>query len=144
MRGWDLLVRFVTAWNRDRWELVVLSIPFTRAVLYAAHLAPAQLNDEVIRPLWQVIALIALGASALIATVGVLRERPIIERAGLHILGPLAVLYGLASAVSDWHRGLVTFAVYTMIAACCFARAHEITKAMRIVNRTLEARTGQQ
>ena len=125
--------------HANRWQLAVLFIPAARSVLYAAGLVPSQLTSQVLPTLLQVVILTYLGAAAVVAIYGVLREQPIVERAGLMSLWPAASMYGLTLFIADPARSGLSLVIYGVVAAAARSRQGEITKAMRLTNRVLSA-----
>ncbi len=122
-------------WNR--FELVCLVIPLARAVLYVCGFAPAQLDESLVAQPVQAAALCLLGAAAFTGLVGVLKQWPIVERAGLHLLWPMCVAYAIVLVAASWRGALLSTVIYGAIALSAWSRAGEITRSMRVVNRWL-------
>lgn len=127
----------------NRFELTVLFVPLARAVFAPFGFVPAQFDESNVAPIVRVLAVILLGVGALVAVVGVLRQWPIIERAGLQLVAPLAVAYAIVLLAADWHGAFVSALIYLVIALVCGDRSGEITRTMRLANRWLQDREDQ-
>lgn len=69
---------------------------------------------------------------------GILREHPAVERAGLYVLVVPLLFYGVFVIVGLGRGGLVTGPVFCGLAISCFQRAQFILRAAQIRARLLE------
>lgn len=126
----------VLHWNR--FELVVLALPLIRGVLFPFGVVPPQFEESQVAPLVRATAIVLLSIGAGVGCFGVIRQWPIIERAGMHLLAPLCIAYAVVLLAADSRASIVSVVIYVLIAAACADRAREITKSMRTANRWLE------
>lgn len=124
-------------WQRllrpDAFQIAMLLIASVRGITYVTGFVPSSVAEQTLPVPLRILCLSELALGAMVCLVGRLRENLRLERAGLKLLAPSALAYGLLIGVASWHKGAVSAVIYCAMAWASASRLHTIRRRTQII-----------